>query len=349
MNGNPTGVITTKSTSLTSAVGQDIELRLTTTSRFIFRPEVVENPHDKDACVRGNFIFQKKKISGGWEDYKTLDLSKLKDGEWVKLELKSGELKILLTELDKYYGLFKKFGILSGKHSFVVTPENAKAIIEQFLQNPENFAKLEDLKIEDLKKLNLVSSINSLKNILRLWELNKENANESYWQDFFKQNSWIIAQIFSYPVILLQDKAYVGGKGIDNKGGNIVDFLFQNKLSDNVLLVEIKTPVTPLVGASYRDNAHSMSGELSGSITQVLNYKNELQRNYFDLIKQSKAAFQVFNPKCMVIVGSIDNGSLTPEQKKSFELYRCDSKQVEVVTFDELFQKVQMLVSLLEG
>ncbi len=347
-NQNMNNIIITKSTSLTSATGQDIELRVTESSKLIFRPEVVDNPHDRDACVRGNFIFQRKRLSGQWDDYKTLDLSKLKDGEWIKLELKSGELKKLITELDKYYGVFKKYGIRLGEASFAVTPQNARPIIEQFLKNPENFEKLQELKIEDLKKLNFVSSINSLKSVLKLWDSNKNNGGENFWQTFFKENSWVIAQIFSYPVILFEDKAYVGGKSIDNKGGNIVDFIFKNGFSDNVLVVEIKTPTTPLMGSHYRDNAYSISTDLGGSIVQVLKYKDELSKNYYALRQESKKVFQVFNPKCMVIIGKIANG-LNPEQKTSFELYRGDSKQVEIVTFDELFQKVQMLSDLLEG
>lgn len=341
-------IITTKSTSLTSATGQDIELRVTETSKLIFRPEVVDNPHDQDACVRGNFIFQKKKLLGKWEDYKTLDLSRLKDSEWIKLELKSGELKKLITELDKYYEVFKKFGIRLGETNFVVTPENAREIIVQFLKNPENFEKLQDLQIEDLKKLNLVSSVNSLKSVLKTWSDNKNNGDENFWQTFFKDNSWVIAQVFSYPVILFKDKAYVGGKSIENKGGNIVDFIFKNGFSDNLLVVEIKTPTTNLMGSHYRDNAYCISTDLGGSKVQVLKYKDNLQKNYYALRQESDKTFQVFNPKCMVIIGKIVNG-LNEEQKTSFELYRSDSRQVEIVTFDELFQKVQMLTDLLEG
>lgn len=340
--------VTTRSTSLSSAVGQDILLRETTTSRLMFRPVIVDNPHDPKACVRGDFLFQKKKVSGIWENYKILDLSKLKDQEWVKLELKSEELYKLITELDKYYEIFKKYGIVLGEKSFVVTPQNAKSIIEQLLQKPEIFEKLQELTIEDLKKLNLISNINSLKSVLKTWNDNKNNGNEHFWQTFFKQNSWLMAQVFSYPVILFQDQAYLGGKSISNEGGNIVDFIFKNRLTENVLLIEIKTPITPLIGAAYR-KIYSVSGELSGSITQILNYKDELQKNYNALIYQSKKIFQSFSPKCMVIIGTIYDKQLSDEQIKSFELSRGDSKQVEVVTFDELFQKVEMLVNLLEA
>jgi len=336
-------------TSLASAVGQDIELRCTKSTRLVFRPEVVDNFSDRSACVRGNFIFQRKKISGHWEDYKSLELSKLKDHEWIKLELKSSELKKLIMELDKYYQIYKKYGIRYGETSFVVTPQNARDLIEQFLKNPQNFEKLQELKIDDLKKLNLISSINSLKNVLNVWNENKNNSNESFWQTFFMQNSWIIAQIFAYPVILIQDQAYVGGKGIDNKGGNLVDLLYKNSFTDNVLLVEIKTPTTPITGASYRDKLYCASSDLSGSIAQILDYKHELRRNFNDLTQKSNGVFQVFNPKCMVIIGKLTDDKVSAEHKKSFELFRSNSKQVEIVTFDELFQKVKMLIELLEG
>ena len=91
---------TTKSTSRNSAIVSDILLRETETTRLIFRPVIVENPHNKNACVRGHFIFQKKKVSGNWEDYNDFSLSKLKDGEWVKLELKAGEVHSLIDEFQ---------------------------------------------------------------------------------------------------------------------------------------------------------------------------------------------------------------------------------------------------------
>jgi hypothetical protein len=76
--------ITTKSTSKSSATGQDIELRATSNTRLIFRPEVVDNPHDSRASVRGTFIFQKKKGHSKWEDYPSFKLSQVREGEHIK-------------------------------------------------------------------------------------------------------------------------------------------------------------------------------------------------------------------------------------------------------------------------
>lgn len=340
-------LITIKSTSLTSAIGKDISLRETSSTRLIFRPELVDNPHNIAASVRGTFIFQRKKPTGKWKDYKTLDLSHLKDKEWVKLEIKSEELYKFFTKLDEYYRIFQKYGIKLGETDFVVTPRNVKNIILSFLRNPENFTKLQELNIDDLKKLNLVSSINSLKNVLEVWYDNKTNSDEEFWQEFFKKNSWIIAQVFAFPVVLFRDKAYVGGKTIDNREGNIVDFIYKSGFIENILLVEIKTPITPLIGGEYRDGAFCLSSDLTGSVSQILKYKDEIQKNFFSLDRDKDGTFQVFDPKCMLIIGNIGKSKWDSNQTRSFVMQRHNFSRVEIITYDELFKKIAMLVKLL--
>ncbi|MBS4028244.1 MAG: DUF4263 domain-containing protein, partial [Ignavibacteriales bacterium] len=219
--------------------------------------------------------------------------------------------------------------------------------ILSFLNNPENFGKLQELQIDDLKKLNLISSINSLKNILTIWNSNKTNSNESFWQDFFTKNSWVIAQVFSYPVVLFKDKAYVGGKTINNQGGNVVDFIFKSGLIENILLVEIKTPTAKLLGNEYR-STYCLSNELTGSISQLLKYKDEVQKNYFNLNQLDNENFFVFDPQCLLVIGSVEGEKWSHLQKSTFTLQRHNLKNVEVITFDELFKKVEMLIELFE-
>ncbi|MBK9983876.1 MAG: hypothetical protein IPP15_16155 [Saprospiraceae bacterium] len=47
---------------------------------------------------------------------------------------------------------------------------------------------------------------------------------EKKWQKFLKIHSWIFSYLFSFPIILHKDEAYVGGKGISNTNGKITDF-----------------------------------------------------------------------------------------------------------------------------
>ena len=132
---------------------------------------------------------------------------------------------------------------------------------------------LENLEFDDLQKLNVAVELSNLKSVLSIWRANQENDNEEFWQRTLSQNSFVFAQLFSFPVIILEDKAYLGGKGISNKSGNIVDFLCANNLTGNTALIEIKTPKTKLLGSQYRGDVYNISSELSGSVIQVANYK----------------------------------------------------------------------------
>lgn len=373
-----TDIIKLKSTSLTSATGNDILLRETKTTRLIFRPEMVENPHNNKASVKGMFIFQKKGFAGSWEDYKSLDLTKLKATEWVQIELKSEELLKLITELNNYYKIFECYGIRPGETEIIITSKNIKQVVGQLLQDKENLSKfieeggadllseairwlssLEDKKLvieklkklepDDMGKLNSMISLNSLNNILETWKQNKNNHSEEFWQKLFKSNAWILAQVFSQPMFIFKDKAYVGGKSFDNQGGQLVDFMYKNNLTENAALIEIKTPATKLLSNQYRDNVYSVSGDLSGSINQILSYKEDLQINIDNLNRGSKQKLHPFNPKCILIIGSFEMEKLNAVQHKSFEIFRSNLKSLEILTFDELFGKIELSIQLIQA
>jgi len=209
--------------------------------------------------------------------------------------------------------------------------------------------KLETLNAGDLQKLNTALGLNSLKNVLEIWKENKENSSEEFWQQVFSQNSFLFAQIFAFPVVIIKGKAYVGGKGISNTGGNIIDFLCANKLTRNAALVEIKTPKTKILGSNYRGEIYNVSEELSGSVVQISNYKNVLTKSYHELANWSEENFEVFDPKCVVIIGNISDELKKPGQRNSLELFRAGLKDVQVISYDELFDKIQILVNILEG
>jgi len=205
------------------------------------------------------------------------------------------------------------------------------------------------LKVDDIQKLSAAVGLSNLKSVLSIWKNNDNNEKEEFWQGVLAENSFIFAQIFSFPVIVLEKKAYVGGKNISNKGGNIVDFLCTNHLTKNVALIEIKTPGTKLLGGKYRGDVYNISNELSGSVIQVINYKNSLLHNYKGLANLEDDRFEAFDPKCIVIIGNIHHELVDQTQRKSLELFRMGLKDVQVITYDELFGKVESLVKLLEG
>ena len=54
-------------------------------------------------------------------------------------------------------------------------------------------------------------------------------------------------------------------------------------------------------------------------------------------------------PRQVVVVGQLDqlcgeDGRVNPEKASSFELYRRDHQDVEILTFDELYERARFIV-----
>jgi hypothetical protein len=181
--------------------------------------------------------------------------------------------------------------------------------------------------------------------VIGYWTKNKNNSNENDWHSFFNKNNWVLSQCFSIPAVLFQNKAYVGGKDLTNRSGGVLDILYRSKLLENLALVEIKTPLTPILSREYRDNVFSISSDLSGSINQLLHYRDNIEKEYYILNGKCIEGFQLFSPKCILVIGTTE--TLSDRQKVTFELFRSDLKSVEIITYDELFEKLNLLKELL--
>ena len=111
-----------------------------------------------------------------------------------------------------------------------------------------------------------------------------------------------------------------------------------------MVIVEIKTPNTKIMGSKYRNNIYSVTEELTGSINQLLKSKDQLLKEYFVLNGSSDEKFNIFEPKCVLIVGRFDK--INADQITSFELFRNTIKNVQIITYDELLQKIKNLTNL---
>ena len=215
---------------------------------------------------------------------------------------------------------------------------------------PEGAGCVAKLDFADLTGINSLAGIGVLKQALSVWEQNKGNDDEGFWQAKLREFSFVFSQVFSSPVVVFGTKAYVGGKSLDGSGGKEPDFLLKNELTSHVLIVEIKTPATELLGRSpYRPpDVFAASREACGAVGQIARYKDEFLSNYGNLLKNSDEKFLLADPRCLVVVGN--TGQLDGKAKKdSFEHFRRGLRGTEVITFDELFRKVQVLLALLEG
>lgn len=215
-------------------------------------------------------------------------------------------------------------------------------------------SKLIDIIPEHIKEEKVVYQAEEKINFIKLQKVKDEfrkivdqktdtDKLEEKCQVFFTENHWILSNILSMPVVLLGGKVYVGGKNFQNKGGKEADFLYRNKLTKNVFIIEIKTPLKKLIDTAdpYRKpDVFSIGKEVTGGLVQVLDQKDNLQKEFYTLSKGGE--FQSFNPRVVLIVGNLK--SLAKKQIKSFELFRSNIKDVEIITYDELVRRTDLIL-----
>ena len=370
------------SRSAMTADATPVVLSSTERFRFRFMPMLVDNQNNPEQSVRGKLLLERKSKN---EKYFPTDSvapcekvtrGSAKNGDWVEIELHSEETYNLFMGLKKLYDLSGCMnGIPFGSARFAQIDSSFSSFLEviqndpsaaRMIGEPQNFElikillqlitqtssheslknSLSSLANENLQALTTSASLEGLKRVEALMRENLDNGKEEFWQQkVFNENQWVLAQIFSCPCTIYAQKAFVGGKSLDNKGGNVCDFIYRNKMTQNVALIEIKTPCTEIVGKPYRET-YSMSLDMSGAVNQVLNYRDELQKNFSTLTRDLEEADTVraFSPKCVVVIGKIS--TLNAKQQKAFELYRSSFNNLTIITFDELHQKICDLISV---
>ncbi len=173
-------------------------------------------------------------------------------------------------------------------------------------------------------------------------EMMGKKLAEDKWQDLFQENPFILNLLFGYPIIKIQDQASVGGRKLSGKGDKITDFLSKNVKTNNMAIVEIKKPHAKLLNATeYREGVFSPSSEMSGSLNQTLDQRYKLQKE-IATIKENTRNYDIetFSVHCVLVIGTMPEGH---DNKKSFEIFRRNSKDVDVITFDEVLEKLKQL------
>lgn len=79
---------------------------------------------------------------------------------------------------------------------------------------------------------------------------------------------------------------------------------------------------------------------------QALDYRRELSKNIRSISDGTSHTIEIFNPRCVVVIGNAAEELDSDIKRKSFELFRTSLKDIEIVTYDELFKKAESLASL---
>jgi hypothetical protein len=219
-----------------------------------------------------------------------------------------------------------------------LSQNDRQAALSLVKANTGQIAKTDASGLMELKTSIEQVTLGSL--IEKFGDMLSKDLPESKWQEFFKTNPFVLSLAFAQPVFLVQDQAYVGGASIRGAGEKIADFLVAQRYTGNIGLIEIKRPKTPLLNAiPYRTDLFCPSKDLSGSISQVLDQKFRLQNNFPQKAYDSDLRdVHPYAIQCVVIVGKSPSAR---DERKSLDLFRNATKDVLVITFDELLEKLK--------
>lgn len=227
-----------------------------------------------------------------------------------------------------------------------LSEEDQNAVIGALTSHAADIAKDQPEKLTKLRGDIELVTLEAL--ITRYEGMLGENLVEGRWQEFFNENPFILNMALGYPVIKVRDQASVGGRKLSGDGEKITDFLVKNSLTNNTAIFEIKTPQTPVLNKSpFRDGVYTPAADLSGSINQALDQKYQFQKQIVQ-IKDNSRLYDIesYAVHCCLVIGKTPDGD---DRKKSFELFRRNSKDVEIVTFDELLEKLKQLNAFLRA
>jgi hypothetical protein len=197
--------------------------------------------------------------------------------------------------------------------------------------------------------------------------LGDNKGPEDVWQYFFEHNQWI----FGYGLKLVSCESLdddkleqiTTGANVFTGAGKRADGLLRSRgYISSLLFCEIKTDKKPLLATTqYRTpDVYRVSNEVSGGVSQVQKtahkalrtIASEFHRLYEPDGTPLRIEISTIKPRQILVIGNLDQlldeGEINLEKSLSFELYRKSINDVEIITFDELYERAKFIVGGLE-
>jgi hypothetical protein len=318
-----------KVTSRDSAEVDDIPLtppqedKLT---RRIIRPSIVNNANEAAASVRLHLIHQKRhKKNEPWEDAEKFNIATLKSGEEVRFALDSTETWRLKETLNQLYAIGRN-GVPHQSNDFVAVPTqeiagslivkgSPKEMLEKLYEQygDELWKALDELQPDLLESITLHRLNEKRRRIVQKFRriLEGEPIKEHHWQKFFADNLWIFGHNLDYRVLPPLQESEVEAH------------------TNFTVWVNVNTPQTPLLESeTFNAATYQISSHVSGGIAQL------------QLHSEHEA-----NSKSILVIGNL-NQLDTERKRTSFELFRRNLHNPEILTFDEILARAEWIVGI---
>ena len=210
-----------------------------------------------------------------------------------------------------------------------------------------------------LKNIDLNNEEKSIDFYKKKHEIN-ELGEEAVWHHFLKNNNWILGLNTDLRFIYdLLSEQKLGREDSKAKGSSKTDLL---GLSYFTTIIELKTPSTPIFKenktSKSRANTFDFSNDFIESYSQILAQHWDISSNPDKNLRDEnenildRHTIRTIDPKAVLIIGSRNYEfphNRTSEnllKTDSFERIRRDSKKVDIITYDELFERAFNIVSV---
>lgn len=302
-------------------------------------------------------------------------------GEAIRIDISEGNTVQRFWKLIGFLGSFKeivdtdsfdrKYQVLDKDYASILkslgTPEILEFISRLIKDGKLSSENLNSIVYETRKKvlkrylwlLRNRTDNNGKTAYERYKEHYKLKGDEAVWHHFFKKNDWILGLNADIRFIAdIIDEPKVGVEDSKGRRNPKADFL---GISNYTTLIELKTPGTPLFkqvrGSNSRSDTWEFSSEFISGVSQCLGQKFSLDESYLykeivnaegEIISKEK----VFNAdvKAIFIIGNRyaqfphDNVVDNNIKSKTFEFFRRNNRNVEIITYDELFERAYHIV-----
>ncbi|MCO1658903.1 Shedu immune nuclease family protein [Pseudonocardia humida] len=187
---------------------------------------------------------------------------------------------------------------------------------------------------------------------------------EAVWQQFLEASPWVLGVSLTGQLLTSWDatrlEQVVAGFSIAGSGKRTDALLRTSGSIRSLVFAEIKHHKTPLLsGTPYRPGCWAPSSHLAGAIAQVQQTVAAASRDMKDALPDidtegadtGETTFLI-RPRSFLILGHLDqlrgDRGVHRPQLRSFELFRRNLYEPEIITFDELLARAEWHVALAE-
>jgi hypothetical protein len=270
-------------------------------------------------------------------------------------------------------GEFEKAYMVLSKEKYFVEFENKDE--KQKVEELKELIIKSDLKESDIKSIVFENRKKIIKRFLYLLkniEIFGKKSTELYrakyhlgageeaiWHHFLKNNDWILGLNVDIKFIRdFYDEQKVGLENSQGVGSPKADLL---GISDYTTLIELKHSNTEIFKkektSKGRANTWDFSSDFIEGISQCLGQKNSLEKAFDskvfvneEMLRVDKQKTLNFDPKTVFIIGNRkrefphDGIDYHYVKSQTFELFRRNIRNVDIITFDELFERAYHIV-----